>query len=210
MDFISLFIEIMPIEANPNFTSQILSMDPPLAIKLVVLGSEGVGKTTALHRLASGCFDDNALPTIAVQMQPLDLVSACGHRVTVSLVDTAGQERHRAVTPQYLRDARFILLCYAVHDRQGFHDLARWHAMARDHAPAAALIVAALQSDRDLAVERSEGARFAGEINAPFIEMSSLTGFGFQQLRAEIQQAADERGVVGSAIEVKSGGGACC
>jgi small GTP-binding protein len=194
-----------------HFISQIplIRMEKlPDTVKLVVLGSEGVGKTTALERLASGTFDHATLPTVGIQMASLDVVSSSGRPVRVSLVDTAGQERHRSLTPSYLRGSHIVLLCYAVHERDSFADLAYWHSMALDHAAGATVVLAALQNDRELNVQASEGTRFANDIEAPFIEMSSLTGFGFETLIAEIRKAAD-RACVTVVIQEESNSGCC-
>ena len=72
--------------------------------KIVLLGDQGVGKTSIINRFIFDVFDDQSNPTIGI-----DFISksyAAGDKVLrFQLWDTAGQERFRSLIPNYIRDS---------------------------------------------------------------------------------------------------------
>ena len=43
--------------------------------------------------------------------------------IKLQLWDTAGEERFRALTPMYYKDAQAILLCFALNAQESFENL---------------------------------------------------------------------------------------
>lgn len=93
--------------------------------KVVLVGNSGVGKTSLCNAL-DGRPGETTLATIGTDhMSKVYRVE--GQTVVLQLWDTAGAERFAKLTHTYFRNARAILLAYAVNDRESFSALSdRW------------------------------------------------------------------------------------
>lgn len=97
-----------------------------LEAKLVLLGSQGVGKTSLILRLTSGSFNaQRASASVegSVYKRKLDYN---GHPIKLQIWDTAGQERFRSMAPIYYRGAHVCILVYDISDRKSFQDVQSW------------------------------------------------------------------------------------
>lgn len=90
-------------------------------LKVVILGTSGVGKTCFVQRYLRGQFIANtAEHTIGAAFS----VKQWG-RYKVAIWDTAGEERFRALSSFYSRDASAAILAYSIVDKRSFDDLQR-------------------------------------------------------------------------------------
>lgn len=97
-----------------------------LEAKVVLLGSQGVGKTSLILRYTTRTFAPAAAPaTIGSSLHTRKLVHD-GIRVKLQIWDTAGQERFRSMAPIYYRGAHVCVLVYDISDRQSFEDVRSW------------------------------------------------------------------------------------
>ncbi|WVQ98078.1 hypothetical protein IAU59_005200 [Kwoniella sp. CBS 9459] len=97
-----------------------------LEAKVVLLGSQGVGKTSLILRYTTRNFSPTPAPaTIGSSLHARKLVHD-GVRVKLQIWDTAGQERFRSMAPIYYRGAHVCVLVYDISDRQSFEDVRSW------------------------------------------------------------------------------------
>jgi len=97
-----------------------------LEAKVVLLGSQGVGKTSLILRYTTKNFSPTPAPaTIGSSLHARKLVHD-GTRVKLQIWDTAGQERFRSMAPIYYRGAHVCVLVYDISDRQSFEDVRSW------------------------------------------------------------------------------------
>ena len=97
-----------------------------LEAKVVLLGSQGVGKTSLILRYTTRLFSlSPAAATIGSSLHTRKLVHS-GVRVKLQIWDTAGQERFRSMAPIYYRGAHVCVLVYDVADRTSFEDVRGW------------------------------------------------------------------------------------
>lgn len=97
-----------------------------LEAKVVLLGSQGVGKTSLILRLTTGSY--SAIPAPASldgSLYKRKLVHN-GVPVKLQIWDTAGQERFRSMAPIYYRGAHVCILVYDTSDRDSFMDVRSW------------------------------------------------------------------------------------
>ncbi|KAK4697761.1 hypothetical protein P7C71_g341, partial [Lecanoromycetidae sp. Uapishka_2] len=103
-------------------------MSNSLEAKICVLGAQGVGKTSLLHRYVKGTFNPPSVAsTVGASFftkRVLDVDS--GTTVRLQLWDTAGQERFRAISRLYYRGASAVLLVYSIIDEQSFEEMGQW------------------------------------------------------------------------------------
>ncbi|EMC92998.1 hypothetical protein BAUCODRAFT_269912 [Baudoinia panamericana UAMH 10762] len=107
------------------------SASPPnsLEAKLVVLGSQGVGKTSLVHRFVKNAFipPDKAQSTVGASFLTTRVNDPeSGATIRLQIWDTAGQERFRSISRLYYRGAHAAILCYDVTSKKSFEEMGAW------------------------------------------------------------------------------------
>lgn len=99
-----------------------------LEAKIVVLGSQGVGKTSLVHRYVKNAFTPpSTQSTIGASFLTKRVVDIDTSTVVrLQIWDTAGQERFRSISKLYYRGANAAVLCYDITDPQSFEEMGRW------------------------------------------------------------------------------------
>ncbi|KAG0132626.1 P-loop containing nucleoside triphosphate hydrolase protein [Tuber indicum] len=94
-----------------------------LEAKVVVLGTQGVGKTSLVVRYVKNTFDPASESTIGASfLAKKVVVDDC----LVRLQDTAGQERYRSISKLYYRSANCGILCYDITSEASFLAMHSW------------------------------------------------------------------------------------
>ncbi|KZF21226.1 ras-like GTP-binding protein RYL2 [Xylona heveae TC161] len=103
-------------------------MSSSLEAKIVVLGSQGVGKTSLVHRYVKNAFHpaSTASTVGASFLTKRVLDSTSDTTVRLQIWDTAGQERFRSISKLYYRGANAAVLCYDVTDERSFEEMGKW------------------------------------------------------------------------------------
>ncbi|OOQ83565.1 putative ras-like GTP-binding protein [Penicillium brasilianum] len=103
-------------------------MSSSLEAKIVVLGAQGVGKTSLVQRYVRNAFNPSTTTSTVgasfVTKRVLDTTSDT--TVRLQIWDTAGQERFRSISRLYYRGAHACLLCYDITDENSFQEMAGW------------------------------------------------------------------------------------
>jgi small GTP-binding protein len=121
-------------------------------LKIVVLGSAFVGKTSIINRYCNGSFSEDTLSTIGAGFFT-NTMTIDGTEITSMLWDTAGEERFRSVAPSLLRGANGLVLVYDVTSPNSFNDINIYMEMFLDTCkfdPTIALPVLLLGNKSDL------------------------------------------------------------
>ncbi|GAA6063188.1 hypothetical protein JCM10212_006854 [Sporobolomyces blumeae] len=96
-----------------------------LEAKVVILGSQGVGKTSIITRCTTGHFRNSLSSTVGASLLTKKL-TVDGTKVRFQIWDPAGQERFRSMAPLYYRGALAAILVYDVTDEASFEDIKIW------------------------------------------------------------------------------------
>lgn len=107
------------------------SLPPPsLEAKIVVLGAQGVGKTSLVSRFINphAPLSSTPIPSTVGASFVTKRVTDPDTSTTVRLQiwDTAGQERFRSISRLYYRGAHAGLLCYDITDEKSWEDMKGW------------------------------------------------------------------------------------
>ena len=94
--------------------------------KLILLGDSGVGKSSLLSRYMDEEFVPNQPCTVNADYKIKAMLIDEFSSVQMTIWDTCGQERYRAITRGYFKDAHGIILVYDVADKRSFSDLDIW------------------------------------------------------------------------------------
>ncbi|KAI6044637.1 P-loop containing nucleoside triphosphate hydrolase protein [Pisolithus marmoratus] len=108
-----------------------------LTVKLVVLGSSGVGKTSLRGQYLSGRFSTGYRATIGADFiaKTLPHPTRHGEFVSLQIWDTAGQERFSRLTSAFYRGADAVILMFDVNRPESLTSLTKWWSEFRERAP---------------------------------------------------------------------------
>ncbi|KIW07997.1 uncharacterized protein PV09_00943 [Verruconis gallopava] len=112
------------------------SSSSSLEAKIVVLGSQGVGKTSLVHRYVKNAFAPSIHSTIGASFLTKRVVDIDSSSVVrLQIWDTAGQERFRSISKLYYRGANAALLCYDITSAASFTEMGHWLVELRSNLP---------------------------------------------------------------------------
>ena len=101
--------------------------------KIITLGDSGVGKTCILRRFVTGKFDKNTLSMIGFETSSKEIVLKDGTKVTLQLIDTAGQENYHALATTYIRNSDGVLFVFSHDSRESFNNIKNWLMSFKDN-----------------------------------------------------------------------------
>lgn len=122
---------VTPINAvhtsSPSISTNVGQPYSALDTKLILLGSQGVGKTSIIARFVDHHAPLDARSTIGPAFHNKKTHDQdTNTTVRYQIWDTAGQERFKALARLYYRDASACILCYDVTSQQSWLDMKGW------------------------------------------------------------------------------------
>ena len=169
-----------------------------LETKIVLLGDVSVGKTSIASRYCKNSFNDHHINTIGGAYQQQKVVLPNGSMVKLHIWDTSGQERFRAMTNLYYRDAQVAILTYDITNEQSFSSIDFWIKELKYKVENENMILCLVGNKCDVnsnekKVTTLKGKNFAAEYNMIFFETSAKTGEGVKDLFVTIANKVYEQ-----------------
>ncbi len=159
------------------------------SLKVVLLGESGVGKTSIISQLMEQEFNDEQTATTGATFSTKTMVFD-NKGICFEIWDTAGQEKYRALTKMFYKDAGAAILVYDITRQASFEELKNyWANQVKENAPKKiVLAVAANKSDLidTEQVDEKTGRAFAKEIGAIFKSTSAKNQKGIEELFKDI------------------------
>lgn len=111
-------------------------MGTSIEAKVVVLGSQAVGKTSLVHRFVHQTFLPPSTPsTVGASFLTTRVHDAeTDTTIRLQIWDTAGQERFRSISKLYYRGAQAAVLCYDITSKRSFDEMGVWLRELKDKA----------------------------------------------------------------------------
>ena len=155
--------------------------------KIVLLGDVSVGKTSIASRYCKNSFNDHHINTIGGAYQQQKVVLNNGAMVKLHIWDTSGQERFRAMTNLYYRDAQVAILTYDITNESSFNSIEFWIKELRYKVENENMILCLVGNKCDVNINErkimtNKGKNYANENNMIFYETSAKTGEGVKHL----------------------------
>ena len=154
--------------------------------KVVLLGEQGVGKTSIITRYISNKFSEFILSTSTASYATKKLELDKNQKIKFQIWDTAGQEKFRSLAKIFYQNASTIILVYDITERNSFEKLKEyWVKEIKNNAPNDIIIAfVGNKSDNYEAevVSIDEGKELAKELNAIFKLTSAKLGIGINEL----------------------------
>ena len=101
--------------------------------KLILLGDTSVGKTCLFKKITAGVFLDKNVSTVGIDRRTIDMKCEFDENgkkieknISISLTDTAGQERFKAITRSYYKGSDAAILIYDITDKKTFNHVKEW------------------------------------------------------------------------------------
>lgn len=128
---------------------------------VVFVGDSGCGKTNLLSRFVKGTFLPNTRSTIGVEFASKNIKVKGKKIAQMQVWDTAGQDRYRAITSAYYRNACGAFLVYDISRLATFKALDSWLEELRTYlAPEVPIVVVGNKSDlrhlREVTLEQAK------------------------------------------------------
>ncbi len=174
-------------------------------VKVALVGEEGVGKTSLIHRFVSGAFDPSYIRTLGVLVSKKTLTVRDPRRgdLTVLLMvhDVMGKITFMHLFQEaYFRGVQGVLAVFDVTRRPSLENLPRWVDAARQVAGQFPVVF--LGNKIDLAERRETSdedvARSLGAYGSPTLYTSALSGENveeaFQRLAKAVLEASGREG----------------
>ena len=160
--------------------------------KVVLIGQSGVGKTCIINQYINNKFDENTMSTISSQYIRKRIEFPDGKAITFNIFDTAGQEKFRALTRIFYKDANVAILVYDIGNRESFNEMKEyWYKEIKENGlKGATIAIAANKSDlyELRQIDDEEGEEFAKSIGAIFSATSAKNDTGITSLFENIGQ----------------------
>ena len=166
--------------------------------KIVLLGDVSVGKTSIASRYCKNSFNEHHINTIGGAYQQQKVVLSNGSMVKLHIWDTSGQERFRAMTNLYYRDAQVAIITYDITNESSFSSIEFWINELKYKVENENMILCLVGTKCDVTsnerkIPTSKGKNYAQENNMIFYETSAKTGEGVKDLFVNIANKVYEQ-----------------
>ncbi|CAL6113612.1 Rab11 [Hexamita inflata] len=155
---------------------------PTVRYKLVLIGDSSTGKSSICRRLMNQGIDKiSATVNLEQHNLKFSAKTETGKLINVDLViqDTAGMERFRSISQQYVRNADVILLVYSVNELQTISGAKQWFQFIKNNNEKAQVIAVGNKSEIETKISQKQ----VEEIGADkYMQCSALTGDGIAEL----------------------------
>ena len=162
------------------------------------MGDVSVGKTSIASRYCKNSFNEHHINTIGGAYQQQKVVLNNGAMIKLHIWDTSGQERFRAMTNLYYRDAQVAILTYDIKNEASFTSIEFWIQELKYKVENENMILCLVGNKCDVSqderkVSTIKGKNFAQENNMIFYETSAKTGEGVKDLFVTIANKVYEQ-----------------
>lgn len=156
--------------------------DDENAIKIVLLGDSGVGKTSIVSMFVSGAMPEVAAPTVgaAFVTRPYEIN---GKNYNLFIWDTAGQELYRGLAPMYYRNTSIALIVFDVSKEITFKSVEYWINELRENSEENVIItIVGNKNDLERKIELASVEQFATTHKALYCETSATAATGIDRV----------------------------
>ena len=158
--------------------------------KIITVGNTGVGKTSIIKRYIYNIFEDNTLCTVGLDFLEKDITLKNQKEIKLKLVDTGGEERFRALSKTYFKNAEAVLFVFALNNQESFSEIQNWINLfhnAHNGNPNIPKFLVGNKCDlKEKNIEQNDIDNFAQNNNLKYIETSAKDNILITELFQEI------------------------
>ena len=146
-------------------------------VKIILLGENGVGKTSIINRYITNQFNPDVQNVTLGSNYFTKEIKNNRVNYRLKIWDTNGQEKFHSVTSLYIQGSNIILLVYSLDSKESFENLDFWYNTIKSSLDGKNYIFAIIANKSDLkdnvAVSDEEGKKYAKEKKAIFRSISA-------------------------------------
>ncbi len=155
-----------------------------LSLKFIFLGESSVGKTSLIEKYTGNKFNDIYQTTLGIDFRT-KIINIKGHNIKLTISDTAGQERFRAIAANYIKNCHGIFIVFDLSNEYSFESLAYWLDEIKKVKNLDELKIVILGNKSDLEnireVTKEKISEFIKINNFKLFETSAKTGEGINE-----------------------------
>ncbi len=152
-------------------------------IKIINVGSWGVGKTSLALRYTQNKFNVNYLPTLGVDFYSKMITLEDNVKIKLVLFDTLGQERYSSLRKRYYVGAHGAVIVYDVTRKETSDNIEQWIEEVSEKCPNIPIIIVGNKTDlqQERQVELEEVEQKFGRVHT-VLESSAKLGEGVEDI----------------------------
>ena len=156
------------------------------SVKVALIGSSSVGKTSIIQRFSENTFSENPKVTVGIGFTQ-KFLKINNQTIQCNIWDTAGTEKYRSMGKKCYKDAYIVCLVYDISNEQSFKEIETvWYPNLKENGEKYK-IVALVGNKNDLyneceCVDEEKARNYATKINASFFLTSAKNGFNIDIL----------------------------
>ena len=163
-------------------------------LKIIILGSSKVGKTSIINRYFNHEFKENMLSTIGIDFKT-KYFKFDDKKVKFNYIDTAGQEKFRAISVNYMKGTNGAILDFDITNKDSFELIKGWIDDINENAEAdiGKIIIGNkldMSDNRQVLLEDAE--ELAKDLGCEYFECSAKTGENINEALDEIAKLSYE------------------
>jgi small GTP-binding protein len=162
-------------------------------VRIITLGEPDVGKTSIIRRFVNDVFKGDKV-TLGIEFS-FKIVELEGNRkIKLSVIDTNGQEKYRALPLNYFKKADVVLFVFALNDSGSFEKIGQWIDRFKNNngKNVKKMFLIGNKSDLVKAIEQKEIDDFANKYGLTYMETSAKTKNQINELFTIIAEEAYE------------------
>ena len=163
-----------------------------IKLKIIILGSSEVGKTSILNRYFNNEFSPNLLSTIGIDFKT-KYFKFDEDKVKFNFIDTAGQEKFRAISVNYLKGTNGVILVYDITKKDTFDLIQGWIVDINENNKeniGKVLLGNKLDLVGQREVLKDDAQGLANKLGCKLFEVSAKTGENINEALDEIARAS--------------------
>ena len=155
-------------------------------LKITIVGNSSVGKTSIIKRYFENKFELNSTETtISAFYHCKNLKIDPFTEAELQIWDTAGQEKYRSLTKNYLINANGILIVFDLGDEKSFNDLDLWMEEINnviDEKKVTIILVGNKSDLPDQKINNDNALAYADKHNIKYLSVSAKDGVNIDYL----------------------------
>ena len=162
-------------------------------VRIITLGEPDVGKTSIIRRFVNDVFKGDKV-TLGIEFS-FKIVELEGNRkIKLSVIDTNGQEKYRALPLNYFKKADVVLFVFALNDSGSFEKIGQWIDRFKNNNGnnVKKMFLIGNKSDLVKVIEQKEIDDFANKYGLTYMETSAKTKKQINELFTIIAEEAYE------------------
>ena len=164
--------------------------------RVITLGDSGVGKTNFIFRFIDDKFSLNYFSTYGIDTKFKNVKLDNGSEIKFKIFDTAGQERFKSISQNYIKKANGVLLMYDISDEASFNNIENWMQNIQDNSGnKMCIVLVATKCDlvEERVVSKESGEKLAEKYGIHFYETSSKDNINIEKSFYDIAEQIIEK-----------------